>query len=55
MFARFSTVAEERGAQRWQTALDLVSRVKPFHEFPRADVGYWHFCDMARDANEGRF
>jgi hypothetical protein len=40
MFARFSTVAEERGAQRWQTALDLVSRVKPFHEFPRADVGY---------------
>lgn len=39
MFARFSIVAEERGARRWQTTLDLVSRVRPFHEFPRADVG----------------
>jgi hypothetical protein len=27
MFARFATVAEERGARRWQTALDLVSRI----------------------------
>jgi len=24
MIARFSTVAEERSARRWQTALDLV-------------------------------